>query len=160
MVNLGWSAPAIRVDAGGARRAILWQHQRIRELLDKARAVAEAALDGEANSPDAVGAVIADLHSTMEVHLSFEENILLPLFLANQSGGLPRARQLQDEHSRQREVLVAIHREARRYPQLPTLAAKLVFLTSWLLADMKEEERSMSTWEGAPDEVVEIPRVP
>jgi hypothetical protein len=30
------------------------------------------------------------------------------------------------------------------HPQLPTLAAKLAFLTSWLLADMDEEERSFA----------------
>ena len=144
MTELGWSAPTARVDAGTARRGILWQHERIRELLGKARAVAESALDGEADgSPPAVAAIIADLHSTMEVHLTFEERVLLPL-LAESAVGAQRADRLREEHRRQREVLAAIHREAREQPQLPTLAAKLAFLTSWLRADMEEEERSLA----------------
>ena len=147
MIDLSWTAPTTRVDASSARRGILWQHRRIRELLAKARSVAEAALDGVADSPDAVAAVIADLDSTLEVHRTFEENVLVPLFLANPAEGLPRANQLQDDHKRQREVLAAIHHEARLHPQLPTLAAKLAFLTSWLLADMEEEERSLATRE-------------
>src|SRR5678815_4420508 len=79
MIELGWSAPARRVDAGTARRGILWQHQRIRALLERARTVAEAALDGEAPSPDAVASAVGDIHTTMEVHLAFEEHVLLPL---------------------------------------------------------------------------------
>ena len=143
MIELGWSAPNARVDADTARRGILWQHQRIRELLGKARDIAEAALDGDTQSPPGVAGVIADLHSTMEVHLTFEERVLLPLLAADAAGGEQRAERLRDEHKRQREVLVAIHREASAQPQLPTLAAKLAFLTSWLRADMEEEERSL-----------------
>src|ERR1041385_1228120 len=54
MIDLGWSAPTKRLDAGTAREAILAQHHRIRSLLGRARGVAEAALDGEAPAPDAV----------------------------------------------------------------------------------------------------------
>jgi hypothetical protein len=132
--------------------------QRIRDLLHKARAVADAALDGVPESPDAVASMIDDLHSTMAVHLAFEKKVLLPLFLADRAAGLRRASQLQDEHRRQREVLAAIHREACRYPQLPTLAAKLAFLTSWLLADMDEEERSLAVHEDPHDDVTALPR--
>jgi iron-sulfur cluster repair protein YtfE (RIC family) len=143
MVELGWSAPVVRVDAAGARRGILWQHERIRELLDRARAIAESALDGDPEGASAVAPIIADLHSTIEVHLAFEEQVLLPLLTGDAAGGRHRADQLQDEHRRQREVLRAIEREACSQPLLPTLAAKLAFLTAWLLADMEEEERSL-----------------
>ena len=145
MVNLGWAAPTTCMQASSARQGILWQHQRIRELLDKARFIAEAALDGVADSPDAVATIIADLHSTLEVHRTFEERVLLPIFLASGPDGLVRANQLQDDHKRQREVLATVQREATLYPQLPTLAAKLAFLTSWLLTDMEEEERTLPT---------------
>jgi hypothetical protein len=40
-------------------------------------------------------------------------------------------------------MLDAIFEEARREPDLHTLAAKLAFLTDWLYADMLEEERSL-----------------
>ena len=140
MIDLGWSAPMADVDAGTARRGILWQHERIRALLRKAAAVAESALDGDADSSTAVAEVIADISSTMEAHLAFEERLLIPLFAAGSIGGAQRGEQLKDEHRRQREVLAAIHREACAQPLLPMLAAKLAFLTAWLFADMDEEE--------------------
>ena len=143
MIELGWSAPTHRVDAGTARRGILWQHVQIRTLLARAREVAELALDGTPPSPGAVASAVADLRSVMEVHLCFEEKVLLPLLLDDIPLGLQRAERLLDEHRRQREVLATLHREASNYPELPTLAAKLAFLTAWLLADMEEEERCL-----------------
>jgi hemerythrin-like domain-containing protein len=143
MNELGWSAPHTRVDAGRAVRGILWQHARIRELLDHARAVAEAALDGEPLSPDAVASAIGDIRATIEVHLAFEESVLLPLLRDDLPVGPERADRLMQEHVRQREVLADMHRQAQAHPELPTLASKLAFLTSWLLTDMVEEERSL-----------------
>ena len=142
MMELGWSAPSHPVDAGTAKRGILWQHGRIRALLERARTVADAALDGDAPSVDAVAPAIVDLRSTIEVHLTFEETVLLPL-LRDDALGSQRADRLLDEHTRQREVLAALHREAAAHPQLPMLAAKLAFLASWLMADMAEEERCL-----------------
>jgi hypothetical protein len=156
MIELGWSAPARRVDAGTARRGILSQHERIRDLLDRARAVAETALDGEAISGDAVVSAIANIHTTMEVHLTFEETVLLPLLRDDLPIGPQRADRLLDEHSRQREVLAALQKEATSSPELPMLAAKLAFLTSWLLADMAEEERCLLTTEAVRDDIVVI----
>jgi len=143
MIELGWSAPRRRVDAGTAVRGILWQHEHLREQLAHARTVADAALDGQSPSPDAVASAIGDVRSTMEVHLAFEEAVLLPLLRDDLPLGPERANRLLDEHARQRDVLEDLHRQARVHPELPTLAAKLAFLTSWLLADMAEEERSL-----------------
>jgi hypothetical protein len=156
MIDLGWSAPTKRVDAGTALRGILWQHERIREFLERAHTVAEAALDGQAPSPDAVASAIGDLRSTMEVHLKFEETVLVPLLRDDVPVGPQRAEQLLDEHKRQRGVLAAIHQEAGAHPLLPTLAAKLAFLTTWLLADMEEEERCLLIPEVVRDDVVAV----
>ena len=155
MTGLGWSAPIEPVDAGTARRGILWQHAQIRVFLEKARAVADLALDGEANPADAVASAIGDLRSMMEVHLTFEEKVLIPLFNVDFPVGPRRVALLLDEHKRQREVLADLHLEARRHPLLPTLAAKLAFLTSWLLTEMLEEERSMKKMKD--DDVSEKP---
>jgi hypothetical protein len=46
--------------------------------------------------------------------------------------------------------------EACAHPELPTLAAKLAFLTAWLLADMVEEERCLLTEELVRDDVVVV----
>ena len=156
MIDLGWSAPARRVDAGTARRGILWQHERIRTLLEHARAVAEARLDGQAEPLDAVASAIGDVRSIFEVHLSFEETVLLPLLRDDLPVGPLRADRLLDEHTRQRAVLAALHDEARAHPELATLAAKLAFLAEWLLADMAEEEHSLLVPDVVRDDVVII----
>jgi len=156
MIDLGWSAPAKRLDAGTAREAIHAQHVRIRSLLERARAVAEAALDGNPPAPDAVASAIGDIRTIMEVHLAFEEKALLPILRDDPPLGPQRADRLLDEHSRQRETLATLHREACAFPDFPMLAAKLAFLTEWLLADMNEEERSLLVPEVVRDDVIVV----
>jgi iron-sulfur cluster repair protein YtfE (RIC family) len=143
-IDLGWTAPVHGLDVGAARRGVLWQHDRIRGLLEKARAIADARLGGEA-SPEAVADAVSDLHSTIEVHLAFEEAVLVPLLREDLPEGPRRADQMLDEHQRQRRMLASIQREACNHPQLPALAVKLGFLAAWFLADMAEEERELST---------------
>ncbi len=156
MNEIGWSAPEKPVDAGTARRGILWQHVRLRQLLERAQALAEARLDGDVSVPDAIASVIGDLRSVMEVHLTFEESVLLPLFRDDLPLGPERADRLVDEHRRQRAMLAGLHKEASHHPELPTLAAKLSALTSWLLADMDEEERAVLNPDTLRDDVVVI----
>ena len=156
MIELGWSAPAVRVDAGDARRGILWQHRRIRTLLERAACVAEAALEGEPPSPDAVASAIGDIRSTMEVHLAYEECVLVPLLRDDLPVGPQRADRLAAEHAQQRAMLAALHEEARAHPLLPMLAVKLASLTAWLLDDMAEEERAMLAPDVLRDDAVVI----
>ncbi|HVT08463.1 MAG TPA: hypothetical protein VHO67_13470 [Polyangia bacterium] len=53
-------------------------------------------------------------------------------------------------------MLAMLHAEACRHPELPTLAAKLAALASWLLADMEEEERALLDPDTLRDDVVVI----
>ena len=156
MVALGWSAPSHRIDAGTATRAVLWQHQEIRTLLHKAHEIAELALDDTPPSDDAVASAIGDVRATIEVHLAYEEKVLLPILRDDLPIGPERADRLLDEHRRQRETLGALHKEACSHPQLPLLAAKLAFLASWLLADMAEEEECLLIPEVIRDDSVVI----
>jgi hypothetical protein len=156
MINLGWTAPTQRLDAGMARGAILAQHDRIRELLGRARAVAEAALDGQPPTADAVASAIGDIRAIMDVHLAFEEKSLLPILRDDPPLGPERADRLLDEHRRQRATLATLHTEACAFPELPMLAAKLAFLTEWLLADMGEEERCLLTPDVVRDDVIVV----
>ena len=156
MNEIGWSAPSRPVDAGTARRGILWQHERIRALLQKARSLADAQLDGLPSAPDAVASAIGDIHSAMEVHLKFEEAVLLPLLRDDLPVGPERADRLLDEHLQQRAMLAALHTEACAHPELPLLAIKLAALTSWLLADMVEEESSLLNPDSVRDDIVVV----
>ncbi len=156
MNHIGWSAPPGPVDAGTARRGILWQHVRIRTLLEKARELAEARLEGEPSISDAVASAIGDIHLAMEVHLKFEEAVLLPLLRDDLPIGPQRAERLVEEHLQQRSMLAALHKEAATHPELPLLASKLAALTSWLLADMVEEERSLLNPDAVRDDIVVV----
>ena len=156
MIDLGWCAPSRRVDAETARQDIFFQHDRIRALLEKARAVADAALDGQSPSPDAVASAIGEIHTTMTTHLAFEEEVLLPILRDDLPLGPERAERLLEEHEGQRATLAVLNREACLGPEVSTLAAKLAFLTSWLLADMAEEERTFVTPDVIRDDCVSI----
>jgi hypothetical protein len=156
MEHVGWRPPGGRVDAETARRSILAQHARIRMLLERAHGVAESALDGEAPAPDAVASAIGDIRTTMEVHLSFEEGVLLPILRDDLPLGPERADRLVAEHARQRGVLAALHAEASGGPERPTLAAKLEFLTRWLLDDMGHEEESLLTADVIRDDTIVV----
>jgi len=145
MTEAIWNVPIHRMDAATARHRVLIQHERIRALLSQARDVAERALDQVPQPPDAVASAIGDIHATLEVHLRFEEEVLVGFLEGDRPLGPARAARLRDEHVRQRATLAKIHDEARTGPFVPTLAAKLAFLTSWLLDDMAEEERDLLT---------------
>jgi hypothetical protein len=140
MTALGWSAPATSIDAQTARDSILRQHEEIRSLLERARRVADATLDGFAASADALVSVIGDIRASVEVHLVFEERVLLEILREDFLRGPERALYLLDDHRRQRALLAKLHREATAHPELPTLAAKVAFMTSCLMEDMAHEE--------------------
>ena len=80
--------------------------------------------------------------------------MLLPILHDDLPLGPQRADRLRDEHARQRTTLARLHGEALAYPQLEILAAKLAFLTEWLLADMAEEEKSLLVPDVVRDDVV------
>jgi iron-sulfur cluster repair protein YtfE (RIC family) len=121
----------------------LRQHRQLRTLLKKARTVADAALEGLPQVADAVASSIGDIRTTIEIHLLFEERVLVPILNEILPLGPARVEAMLDEHRQQRTMLAAIHGEARAHPELPILAAKLAFLASLLLDDMAAEEREL-----------------
>jgi iron-sulfur cluster repair protein YtfE (RIC family) len=154
MTKVGWSAPVERLDVATARKSILRQHAHLRSLLARASSVAETALDERACNPDDVACSIGDVRTTMEIHLAFEESVLLPILREEVARGAERALHMLEEHDRQRALLAKLHREASAHPQLPMLAAKLAFLASWLLNDMAEEEQALLAPAGLRDDTV------
>jgi hypothetical protein len=155
-----WTAPHHPMDAEAATRGVLSQHAAIRALLARARGTAEAALEGRTPESSAVASAIGDIRTTMEVHLAFEETVLLPLFAAEPGRGPGRARRMVTEHRHQRAMLASLHHEAAEAPDLPMLSVKLTFLTSWLLSDMTEEERELlapGSERAAPEDVAGSP---
>jgi hypothetical protein len=119
----------------------MWQHERIRALLDRARSIARSALAGGAPSPDDLVVAIDDIRSVMEAHCGYEERHWLPLLRDNVPLGPQWADDILVEHRTQRELMADLHREACAAPGSPTLPARLEFLVAWLRSHMAEEER-------------------
>jgi hemerythrin-like domain-containing protein len=143
MAQLAWFRPLVPLNMESAKRGILAQHVQIRRLLDSARELADRALDGLARSPDAIASSIGDIRTTMEVHLAFEESVLVPLLNLDGPQGQDQAARMLEEHRQQRALMTALHQEAIAHPHLPILSVKLAFLASWLLADMTDEEHRL-----------------
>ena len=151
-----WHVPSHPIDADHARRAVLAQHGAIRNLLSRAAATAEASLEGAAPSADAVASSIGDIRTTFDVHLTFEEKVLVPLLELDLPLGPERAHRLREEHAQQRTMMEALHREALTSPNLPTLSVKLARLVDWLLRDMVEEEQHLLTPDVIRDDQIAI----
>jgi iron-sulfur cluster repair protein YtfE (RIC family) len=142
MLELVWSKAAWE-NAATARYGILAQHRELRRMLDRIESVAQAALEERSTGPDGVAVAVGELRSAMEIHLTFEESVLLPLMNAEAESGAARAQRLLNEHTQQRGTLAALHAEACAHPELPILAAKLAGLVAHLRGDMEEEERAV-----------------
>ena len=151
-----WQVPSHRIDADHARRAVFAQHRELRNLLGRASATAAAALDGRPRSPDAVASAIGDIRATFDVHLTFEEKVLIPILEADLPLGPERAQLLREEHAQQRAFLESLHHEALAGPTLPILSVKLAQLVDWLLRDMVHEEQSLLTPEVIRDDQITI----
>jgi len=144
MGDTDWSLSEHGVDADTARCGIIWQHERIRALLDTARSIAEPGPESEAPSAQALAAAIYDILSTMEAHFAYEERHWLPLLRDDVAGGRERADAILGEHSRQRDFLAGLYWAACVGPASPWLVSNLRFLAAWILSHMAEEERYLA----------------
>lgn len=151
-----WQAPSHRLDAEHARHAVLAQHREIRNLLERASQTADDSLTGQPRSADAVASAIGDICMTLDVHLTFEEKVLLPILEMDLPLGPDRAQRLREEHAQQRALLRSLHAEAITSPGLPTLSVKLSRLVDWLLRDMAEEEEHLLTSDVIRDDQITI----
>ena len=144
MMDSRWSLSEHRVDPGTARCGIIWQHERIRALLDRARSIAEAASEGAIPSPKALATAIADIRSAMEAHFAYEETHWLPVLRADSSGGGERADEMLLEHEGQRDLAARLYNEVHARPGSPGPVSGLRFLAEWLLSQMAAEERTLA----------------
>jgi hypothetical protein len=132
-----------RVDPGTARCGIVWQHERIRALLDTARSIAGPSSDGAASPPRALASAIADIRSAMEAHFAYEERHWLPFLRAASPLGRERAEEILREHDQQRDFVSHLYGDAYGWPMAPGVVSRLTFLAAWLLSRMADEERGL-----------------
>jgi hypothetical protein len=126
------------------RSEVLGQHEVVRDLLKEAVDTSAAALEAP---PDAAADRARVVHLAYELrrrvrtHLAFEERLLIPVLSSADSWGPERARNLVEEHTRQREQLDALVSGVEEGWDRVRLAGALGRLATDFLRDMVEEER-------------------
>jgi iron-sulfur cluster repair protein YtfE (RIC family) len=131
------------------RGEVLGQHEAVRDLLQ--RVIAEATLVlrppqgqarvGHAGGGEEVSRMAYELRQRFRSHLAFEERLLLPVLASADVWGPERARNLMEEHARQREELDELVQGLEAGWEKPRVARALRALATDLLRDMQEEER-------------------
>jgi len=145
------------------RGEVLGQHEAVRDLLQRAIAEANAALrapQGQARAcqdcVDEISHMTYQLRQRFRSHLAFEERLLLPVLASADVWGPERARNLLEEHTRQRAELDELVDGMEHGWEKPRLARALRALASDLLRDMHEEERDYLHPDILRDDVIAI----
>jgi iron-sulfur cluster repair protein YtfE (RIC family) len=143
--------------ADQARSAILAQHHIIRMLLQAAGAVADLAAGGNRRVADLLPHYLENVRATLEHHLGFEEEVLVPLLVADPPLGPERAERLKEEHARQRAELAVLVRAGSEATLPQTVVAqRLRALVDAFLEDMSLEERALLRSDVLRDDLVSV----
>jgi hypothetical protein len=141
------------------RSEVLGQHEVVRDLLQQAVDTSAATLDAR---PDAAADRAHVVHLAYEIrrrvrtHLAFEERLLIPVLSSADSWGPERARNLVEEHTRQREQLDDLVEGVEQGWDRTRLAGALGELAADFLRDMQEEERDYLHEDILRDDVVVV----
>jgi hypothetical protein len=125
------------------RSEVLGQHEVVRDLLQQAIDEASSTLRRPQGGDDrtAVAHLAYEMRRRVRAHLAFEERLLIPVLSCADSWGPERARNLVEEHTRQREQLDDLLRGVEEGWDRARLASALGSLAAEFLRDMQEEER-------------------
>ena len=123
------------------RERILEQHTELRTLL---RGAMEHPERGPRNDQELdaarLRAVFLELSERFRAHLVFESEALSPVFAVLDSWGPERIRELNLEHTRQRQELDSLRAKLDSEESIHRLSAAITELANDLLKDMDEEE--------------------
>lgn len=142
-----------RPSADEAIARIVDQHATIRLLLEAAGTVADLAAMGSRRVADLLPHYLEKVRAALEEHLASEEELLVPILMADPPLGPDRAVRLYTEHARQRAELAAL---ARSNDHPVTLARRLRALIDAFVADMTEEEHFLLTRDVLRDDLVSV----
>ncbi len=125
------------------RTEILAQHAGLRAFLTEAARAAAAAARGDTGAGRSMFSVCTQLRKRLERHMAFEEGVLVPALQQSDPSGAERARQLENEHVRQRQELSMLVAVGQTEVDPRTVAFTLQTLISDILIDMAHEEREL-----------------
>jgi iron-sulfur cluster repair protein YtfE (RIC family) len=123
------------------RAEILAQHAELRATLRQTSALAQRVANNDVGALEALAAACAELRTMLDHHMSFEEEVLVPLLSAADTQGPERAQRFLDEHARQRAEIAVLASVRKDDPDYRAAAFATQTLMSDLLVDMDFEER-------------------
>jgi hypothetical protein len=129
------------------RMEVLAQHAFLRELMEQTLTSTTRGLQPEGPSAGELATCARELQSTFRAHLNFEERALLPILATEECWGPERARELLDEHARQRAELDTIIEGIELGWDQQRLAVTVRSLVVDLLRDMNDEEDGLGASE-------------
>jgi WS/DGAT/MGAT family acyltransferase len=146
--------------ASELREAILAQHAVLSELLDAVETAAARVQGGDGSVLELLRERARELHDRMSEHLEFEDRCLVPTVRAVEAWGPERARQIDEEHVDQRELLAfVLGRLEDRGSPVQLLAEQLRSFVGAVRDDMHYEEEAVLSDELLRDDVVAVDAV-
>lgn len=138
------------------RDSILRDHDQIRELLATVDDLAAAVVRGGCDALP-LRRSASRLYELLQGHLDFEDEHLIPAIRDADAWGEERARQLQEEHREQRELLSYVLGQIEDREHAPKLLGQtLKGFVAAMIEDMDHEENAIVNEEILRDDVVGI----
>lgn len=139
------------------RERVLQDHRELRAQVARVEGLSRAALAGTAKSMEDLRAEVRGLIRTLDAHMRWEDEELLPALARADEWGPERVRRMQSDHSEQRELLryaTDVLDDATRAPEL--IARTTLDLARLLQDDMEDEEEVMLDPDVLRDDIVGI----
>ena len=130
------------------RERFLRDHRQIRGKASVLRSLALGVLRGDDELASALRLKGEELQSHMLLHMTWEEDELMPALEHDGRGGDSLGKQIQEEHREQRtrlaHSLVALRvTSGQKRADIESLARDMMELVRWLESDMAKEEASV-----------------
>jgi hypothetical protein len=123
------------------RATILAQHRTLRIVIDSARGVSQALVDGDELGIVSLPYIIVALDRALLGHVTLEEQLVLPLLEADPWCGPGAAEFLRTSHTQVRREMAALRTAGAQ--QAITVAHRLRALSAVLCTAMAEEEQTL-----------------
>jgi iron-sulfur cluster repair protein YtfE (RIC family) len=139
------------------RERVVREHRDLRARVERVDGLSRAALAGTAGSMEDLRSEARGLIRTLDAHMRWEDEELLPALASADEWGPERLRRMQSDHREQRELLryaSGVLDDETRAPEL--IARTTLDLVRLLQDDMEDEEEVMLDADVLRDDVIGV----
>jgi len=139
------------------RERVVREHRDLRVRVERVEGLSRASLAGTTGSMEDLRAEARGLIRTLDAHMRWEDENLLPALESADEWGPERVQRMQSDHLEQRELLryaAGVLDDESRAPEL--IARTTLDLTRLLRDDMEDEEEVMLDPDVLRDDVIGV----